>query len=117
MENLSPVTIANVVGIITALTAVIAGWAARRKSDADAAEVVTKTALTLLEPLERRIKTLEGESVAASAKIRQLEGRVTALRHDYEALHRGAELLSGQVTVLGEVPIFQVPPLRRWDDA
>lgn len=116
MENIDPVTIANLIGVLTALAAAVAGWAARKKSEADAAEVVTKTALTLLEPLERRIKNLEGESVVATVRIRRLEAHVTALRQDYEALHRGAELLAGQVTILGETPIFQVPPLRKWED-
>lgn len=59
----------------------LVGWLRSRRNDkADAAETVVQAALSLVEPLEARVKALEFSLVAANRRITILERENEALR-------------------------------------
>jgi len=72
---------------VAALAAAAVGY---RKGRIEADAAVIKSALSLIEPLERRIAALESE--------------VAALRRENEELHHGVRVLCGQISSLGHEP-------------
>ncbi|GAB7039693.1 MULTISPECIES: hypothetical protein [Catenuloplanes] len=54
-------------------------WAQRRKLQADTADVLTDTALTLVQPLRERVTELEAETREASRNVRELNDAVVSL--------------------------------------
>jgi hypothetical protein len=67
-------------------------WFGRRKLKAEAAQIVTETALSLIEPLKERI---------------------TALEQHAEELHAGIEKLTCQLVENGLTPVWTPPPFDR----
>ncbi|MFI5839466.1 hypothetical protein ACIA8K_07100 [Catenuloplanes sp. NPDC051500] len=53
--------------------------AQRRKLRADAADVITDTALTLVTPLRERVAELEDQTRTATANVRELSGAVALM--------------------------------------
>jgi hypothetical protein len=73
---LSAVAVLGGGGGIAAMSAVLLQ---RRKFRADAADVITDTALTLVEPLKTRVRELEEETRRAGANVRELSDTVADL--------------------------------------
>jgi hypothetical protein len=72
--------IIGAVGGLGGLGALVASVLGRRKLKAEAADVITDTALTLVEPLQRRVRELEAEAEQARRKWREFaDGMADAL--------------------------------------
>jgi predicted RNase H-like nuclease (RuvC/YqgF family) len=81
------------------------------KVDADAADVVTRTALSLVEPLGRRIKELETEVDGlraqvrqAHAELRQASSELEACRSSERAKDRAIRVKDQTIIQLGGTP-------------
>jgi hypothetical protein len=59
----------------------------RKKFRADAADVLTDTALTLVEPLKVRVKELEHQGIEDRQKMRNLEDEVAKVRRALQAVY------------------------------
>jgi hypothetical protein len=57
-------------GGLTGLGALVASFLTRKKVRAEAADVITDTALTLVEPLQRRVRELDEEVTELRRKVR-----------------------------------------------
>lgn len=91
------VTVVGVVGGGGGLAALIGLLLQRRKFKADAADVLTDTALTLLEPLKVRVRELEAEVRTTKDNIGELSDTVAGLtatlrRWRAAILHPNAEV-------------------------
>ena len=63
-------TIIGAVGGLGGLSALVASFLTRKKVRAEAADVITDTALTLVEPLQRRVRELDVEVTELRSKVR-----------------------------------------------
>lgn len=115
--------IATAAGVIAAIVASIPGLVAliiqRRKITAEArqaennaADLVTKAALSLVEPLRRQLDGLSAQSVEQAARIAALEKQVQSLERFADDLLSGSHRLVMQVRSLGGHPVY-IPPERR----
>jgi hypothetical protein len=66
----SVISIIGAIGGLSGLGALIAAVLTRKKVRAEAADVITDTALTLVEPLQRRVRELDVEVTELRAKVR-----------------------------------------------
>lgn len=89
--------------VIAGVVSVITYTASRKKVNAEADSVTVASALSLIGPmreqmvdLEERLHALEEVNVSQAARIRHLE--------------KGVTLLQTQLVVLGETPVFVLPP-------
>jgi hypothetical protein len=73
-------SVLSVVGAGGGLGAATAAIIRRRKSNADAADVITDTALILVEPLKQRVKELEIEIGRLRTEARQTANELRLLR-------------------------------------
>lgn len=102
-------------GIAVAIISGLFGWAgtkfARRKEKADAASIITATAMSLLAPLNAdiaklsgRVSTLEGEKSRLELRITDLERDNRNLRSENTGLRGRVSTLEGQLLALGHTP-------------
>lgn len=63
-------TFIGAVGGLGGLGALVASFLTRKKVRAEAADVITDTALTLVEPLQRRVRELDDEVTELRRKVR-----------------------------------------------
>jgi hypothetical protein len=70
-------TIIGAVGGLGGLGALVASFLQRKKVRAEAADVITDTALTLVEPLQRRVRELDGEVTELRRKVRTITDGLT----------------------------------------
>ena len=69
-----------IIGALGAIVgAIIAGLFLRKKNDADATEVITKIALNLIEPLDKKIMTLEKKNERYLKRLVVLMGGIEVL--------------------------------------
>lgn len=78
------------IAALPGLAALIAAVLGYRKGKTDANAVMVKTALSLVEPLEKRIAVLEAQ--------------VSVLRQENEELREGVRVLCDQIRALGHEP-------------
>ena len=93
-------TITSIIALIVAVGGVITAFAARRKNNAEAADVITEAAMKLLDPLNKRIDALEllTEQQEKELEIlRPLPGIVTAMT-------KGIHVLISQIREAGLEP-------------
>ncbi|GGK89073.1 hypothetical protein [Mangrovihabitans endophyticus] len=64
-------TIIGALGGASGLAALVASFLGRRKIRAEAADVITDTALTLVEPLQKRVRELDAEVTRARSLARE----------------------------------------------
>jgi chromosome segregation ATPase len=105
--------------IATSIAAVVAGLFgyggakfARRKEKADAASIVTATALSLIAPLNAdisklsgRVSTLENENHRLLARVAGLEADNRNLRGENSGLRARVTSLESQILALGHTPV------------
>jgi len=103
------------VGVV--LTAFLANYSVivlsksqRKKVDADAADTLTETAISLVAPLKERLMELETKTTEQAQRIEELETRVTEQKELILELQEGAERLAHQVRSLGGSPVFAPKP-------
>ena len=87
----------------------------RGKNKADAADLLTGSALDMVKRWETRVKELEAQVEEQGKEIHELERRVRVLENENERLRDGAERLEGQVVSLGHVPVWTREKLARQD--
>lgn len=87
-----------IAGIVAAATSWLTVRASRKKTAADASEVLTGIAVGLVTPLEEQVDKLQKE-------LCDLEQEVKALKKENKLLHRWAQLLYSQVLETGNDPI------------
>lgn len=108
----------NFIQIAPVLAVLVGMWLnfrARKKTDADAASVLTDAAVALVAPLRQKIADNEIEIRELKQSLQNLVRRQAVLENfwkDYEELHSGAELLYSQIIVLGDIPVYTPPPKR-----
>lgn len=120
--------LAEVIGALVASGGIIwTGLRARRELDNNSAKQLTDIALSLVDPLEKRVDGLEADNTRLRARIRSLEaGEVSAVRkiealeieverltRENAELHEGIALLMQQIVELGQEPRFSPAPKRR----
>ncbi len=104
-----------IAAVAVALIAGLFGWGgtkfARRKEKADAASIITATAMSLLAPLNvsiselsGRVSTLEAEKDRLAARIRDLERDNRNLRSENTGLRGRVSTLEKQLLDLGHTP-------------
>jgi FtsZ-binding cell division protein ZapB len=107
-------------GIAVALISGLFGWAgtkfARRKEKADAAAIITATAVSLLAPLnsdisklQGKVSTFEAELARATASIANLERDNRNLRSENTGLRKRVTSLETQIVGLGHTPVNGTP--------
>lgn len=115
--------IASVVAVIGSISAVVVAWRKapheNRKLQAEAESAISEAAVSLIEPLQKRIDDLEKGREKDKDTIIALETRVTALecelreeRNEKADIVDGAHKLYHQVQSLGAQPLYQ-PPARK----
>jgi hypothetical protein len=70
---------ASLIALVVAIGGVITAIATRRKTAAEASEVITDSAMKLLEPLNKRIAALEKQTEHQEKEIQALRRGVTKL--------------------------------------
>ncbi len=110
---MAPLDAGQVASLGTVLTGlVVAVWAGRKAraeaatQDATAAEMVTRSALALVEPLRDQVARLVAAQAHTDAELLSLRAEVAALRAENIALTLGVQRLQHQVRSLGQVPVF-----------
>jgi chromosome segregation ATPase len=104
-----------IAAVAVAVIAGLFGWGgtkfARRKEKADAASIITATAMSLLAPLNvsiselsGRVSTLESEKERLAARIRDLERDNRNLRSENTGLRGRVSTLEKQLLDLGHTP-------------
>ncbi|MFF0152319.1 hypothetical protein [Micromonospora sp. NPDC005203] len=78
----------GVLGGTTGLAAIATVVAQRGKFKADAADTLTETALTLVQPLQMRITELESDAVSARSELALLREQVNQLQFVVRVLTR-----------------------------
>lgn len=104
---LSVVGVLGGTGGIAAVTTVVLQ---RRKFKADAADVITDTALTLVEPLKARVRELETEATGARKETASAHREATAARQQVQAARLDVADLRTAVAELTSM-------MRRWRSA
>ena len=102
--------IAGVLGLMSGLLILFADRR-RRGADADlssaeAANLLTEAALSLVEPLNIRILELEKAHATQAASLKAMSCRIQKLERERDVLFRGAVDLTFQVLHLGAKPVF-----------
>jgi len=88
---------ASIAAVITAIAGYVRGRSERAKLGAEHDELVTRTAISLIEPLRRRLDE-------QAARITELEAQVVELRRENAELHEGIQILCTQIAALGQEP-------------
>ena len=89
MEGSGPIYAAIIAAIASTIAAVISFVSTRRKSNADAASVLTGSALSIVTALERRVNRLEVQLALQEETIKYLWDGIGVLTEQIEEL--GAE--------------------------
>jgi hypothetical protein len=92
----------SIIALVVGLGGVITALATRRKTAAEASEVITDSAMKLLDPLNKRIDDLERRDRERDKRIAELE--------------RGIKILCAQIRKLGLKPDWDMDdilPVRR----
>lgn len=95
MDLIIPALISGAVALLVAVAGFLTG---RRKNEADAADVLTKIALSLVRPLEERVAEVEADN-------HQLHQTVNLMERENAALRRWSQILTAQVIENGGVPL------------
>ena len=100
-----PEWVPTVAAILVALIANGAGFillrSQRNKTNADAADVLTGSALKMVQRWEARVRVLE-------ERVDVLEKRVKTLEEENEELTRGARRLEGQLDSMDIEPVWRL---------
>lgn len=99
MDEILSTIIAASAGV---LSGVIAAKAGRKKNDADAASSITEAAMSLVEPLTKRVEVLETGRVEAEKELKILR----PLPELVKRLMAGIDKLIEQIRCLGHEPIW-----------
>ena len=102
--------------VAVAFIAAGSGWGgakfARRKEKADAASIITATAMSLLAPLNIKVAELSGSVTGLNGQVTQLHGKVARLETDNRnlrienaGLRDRVATLERQITGLGHTPV------------
>ena len=117
-----PTIIGAAITAAAAVVATIAGFVgarfARRKSEADAASVITSTALSLIAPLQLEVAKLQGSVDMLNANVTGLNSKVAGLeadnrnlRSENSNLRMRIAQLERQLIELGYTPKDMHPPV------
>jgi FtsZ-binding cell division protein ZapB len=112
----NPAIIAGTAAVIVALVGYVSSQFGRRKEKADAAAIITATAVSLLAPLnadiaklQGKVSTFEAELARATASIANLERDNRNLRSENTGLRKRVTLLETQIVGLGHTPVNGTP--------
>lgn len=112
-------------GLAGGLVNVIAAWwrgqAEDRKARVDATIALNEAAVSLVEPLKRRVSELDEQVTSYMRRIQELEERVetlqgenrqlrddvSKLRAENTEMRRGIDDLCGQIQALGHEPVYK----------
>ena len=92
---------AIIAGIVALAVAIANNHFSRRKSNADAAGAITNAATALIEPLEKRVTTVEKENAELKKQVKALQEENATLRSQVRDLHAETETLRGQIQKRG----------------
>jgi predicted RNase H-like nuclease (RuvC/YqgF family) len=98
--------IGTLVALMAALGSLIVAVESRHKQKADAADMISKAATSLVEPLEGRVKELEKEVKILRAENRTLRDQVEKLEDDNQRMKDGIAILIDQIKKLGHNPAW-----------
>jgi septal ring factor EnvC (AmiA/AmiB activator) len=105
--------VANVAAILIALIALIPSVLVyareRRKTQAEAADIVTGAAVDLVKQLKTEVAELRAHVGSLEADVARLKAENAQLKAGLEDLRRGARRLQGQIEALGQPPVWTVP--------
>lgn len=91
------ITVVGVFGGLTGVGAFLTVLFQRKKFRADAAGVITSSALTLVEPLQSRVASLEGETATLRGKVRTAQRESDRARSDADKARRQAALANEEL--------------------
>jgi hypothetical protein len=78
------------------------------KTDADASNVVVLTALSLVEPMKKRLESLEKRDELREKELCIMKARMARLEHANYLLCTGVRRLIHQIQSLGATPVFEI---------
>ena len=109
-----PIVAAIIVSVLANAGALLLWRSQRGKNKAEAADVLTGTALRIVENMEARMREMEEqvaeqevEIVSQGKEIKVLKLRVQVLENENHDLLRGAERVIGQIVSLGQEPVWR----------
>ncbi len=119
---MDPAIIAAIAVVVAAIVAGLFGYGGakfgRRKEKADAAAVITSTALSLITPLQTDIAKLTGQVTGLQAEAQRLSTAVVRLevdnrnlRSENSGLRARVSALEAQILGLGHTPVNGTPPM------
>jgi hypothetical protein len=75
------------------------------KTSAEAADIISDSAMALLIPLKAEVKECKDEAIALRAEVQKLREEVSCVRHENDLLRDWAKRLALQVIQCGGIPI------------
>lgn len=109
MIELTVETLSAVAAIITALVGIGIAVTTKSKLKNEAAETISKAAISLIKPLEDRVEKMQIELTEATNKIKLLKTNITTLQKGNTELKAGILILTRQVIALGQSPKYEIP--------
>jgi len=104
-------SIPSIVAIVVALLAFIGATYTRRKERADAASIITATAMSLLAPLNIKVAELSGSVAVLQTQVTALNLDNRHLRIENATLRDRVGTLERQITGLGHTPVNGHPSM------
>lgn len=87
-----------VVGVLGSIAAArLTVWAERKKTEADAAQVITDTALNLITPLRAEVEKISQENCSLEGKLASMEAEIIRLRRQVNAKDQRIQQLEALV--------------------
>lgn len=96
-----------IIALITGAAGLLTAVATKKKLHADAAESISDAALSLIEPLKKRLAEAEAEIENNRVKLHQMEIELAVLKHENIEMSEGIAKLKYQVMSLGHKPIYE----------
>ena len=93
-------SVPSIVAMAVGILAFFGARYARRREKADAASIITATAMSLLAPLNIEVAKLQGSVLALTDQVGRLRGKVTTLETDNRKLRIENSGLRDRVAVL-----------------
>lgn len=96
---------------VTSLITLYKMLAERDKLGADAGEAISRAALQLVQPLEKRVVALEAERTALEQRVSEQARQIAELRCRVSGFANGVARLQQQIVEAGMTPVWTGDPV------
>jgi hypothetical protein len=102
-----------IAGVLTSLGALITALGTRRKLNAEAESSLSDSAMEMVRELRIEVAAVKAENVQMRADQVADRKRITKMEQENKLLRAGITLLCGQLTNLGQTPLYQPAPAEK----